>query len=157
MNLFFLNVFLALVWALLQGALRAENVALGFVLGYAIIGLSHRTMGSSRYTLKVVQVLRLIAFVAWEIFTASLALAWLVVQPRLRLRPAVVAVELAVETDVEIVMLANLITLSPGTLSMDISADRKTLFVHTIDLDDAEAFCRKIKNGLERQVLEVMR
>ena len=157
MNLFVLNVFLALVWALLQGGLRTEDLILGFVLGFAIIGLIQRAMGNSGYARKVWQAVRLAAFVAWEIFTASLSLAWLVIQPHPRLRPAVVAIELDVETDAEIVLLTNLIAVSPGTLPMDVSADRKTLFVHTIDLDDPVEFRQKLKDGLERQVLEVMR
>jgi multicomponent Na+:H+ antiporter subunit E len=122
-----------------------------------VIGLSYRVLGARDYFLKVVRIGRFVVFVAWEILTASLALAWLMLQPRLRLKPAVVAVPLDVSTDLEIVVLANLITLSPGTLSLDVSADGRTLYVHAVLLRDAEAFRRRVKQGLERRVLEVMR
>lgn len=157
MRLFVLNIFLALAWAFLGGELRAVDFLIGFLLGYIIIGLFQRPLGSQDYALKVAQVARFVVFVGWEIFTASLALAWLVVHPRLPLRPGVVAVPLDADTDVEIVSVANLITLSPGTLSLDVSADRRTLYVHTITLDDPDAFRREIKEGLERRVLEVTR
>jgi len=104
----------------------------GLLLGYAVIGVSQRVLGSRGYTVKVVQVVRLLAFIAWEIITASLALAWLVIQPRPALRPGVVAVPLEARTDLEITILANVITLSPGTLSLDVAADRGTLYIHTI-------------------------
>jgi multicomponent Na+:H+ antiporter subunit E len=157
MNLFVLNLFLALVWALLQGGLQEQHLVVGFILGYAIIGLVQQALGSRGYAIKGFQLIYFVLFVVWEIITASIALAWLLLQPRLKLSPAVVAIDLDVKSDTEIVLLANLITLSPGTLTLDISSDRRTLYVHTVTLEDPETFRHKIKNGLERQVLEVMR
>jgi multicomponent Na+:H+ antiporter subunit E len=157
MRFFVFNIFLAMTWTLLQGQLRALDFIGGFVLGYVVIGLSQRLLGSGNYSRKVMQVLRFVAFVAWDIFTASLALAWLMLQPKPKLSPAVIAVPLDVQTDLEIVLLANLITLSPGTLSVDVSDDQRTLYVHTINQDQPEQFRAEIKNGLERRVLEVMR
>jgi multicomponent Na+:H+ antiporter subunit E len=157
MNLFVLNLFLALVWALLQGGLQEQHLVVGFILGYIIIGLGQQALGSRGYAMKGFHLIYFVLFVAWEIITASLVLAWLLLQPRLKLSPAVVAIDLDVKSDTEIVLLANLITLSPGTLSLDISTDRRTLYVHTVTLDDPDRFRLKIKNGLERQVLEVMR
>lgn len=154
---FLLNIFLALVWTFLQGELQGSNFAVGMVLGYLVIAISQQVLGTSAYVRKVGQVVRFILFALWEIFTASLALAWLIVQPRVQLRPAIVAIPLDAETDLEIASVASLLTLSPGTLSLDVSTDRRTLYVHTIDLDDADMFRREIKRGLERRVLEVMR
>jgi multicomponent Na+:H+ antiporter subunit E len=55
-----------------------------------------------------------------------------------------------------ITLLANLITLTPGTLSIDVSDDRKTLYVHTVNLNDPESFRKSIKEGFERRVQELM-
>ncbi len=133
MRFFLLNIFLAMIWTMLQGRLSAADFIAGFALGYLVIGLIQRLLGSGNYSQKVVQVVRFVAFVAWDIFTASLALAWLMLQPKPRLSPAVIAIPLDVKTDLEIVLLANLITLSPGTLSVDVSSDNSTLYVHTIN------------------------
>ncbi len=157
MRFFILNIFLAMTWTLLQGRLSAADFIAGFVLGYLVIGLSQRLLGSGNYSRKVVQVLRFVAFVAWDIFSASLALAWLMLQPKPKLSPAVIALPLDVKTDLEIVLLANLITLSPGTLSVDVSSDNSILYVHTINQDQPDKFRAQIKDGLERRVLEVMR
>ena len=157
MSLFVLNIFLAMVWTFLQGELRASSFLVGFVLGYFIIGLSQTVLGSRGYALKVVQVARFVTFVAWGIFTASLKLAWMILHPRLPLRSGIVAVPLKVSTDLEIFTLANLIGLSPGTLALDISDDRSTLYVHTVTLESRELFCQEVNSGLERRVLEVMR
>lgn len=154
---FLLNIFLALVWTFLQGELRGGNFAVGLLLGYLIIAISERALGQGAYAGKIAQVVSFVGFVLWDIFTASLSLAWLIVQPRPRLQPGVVAVPLDADSDIEIATVANLITLSPGTLTLDISNDRKTLYVHTMVLEDAEAFRRSIKDGYERRVIEVMR
>ena len=57
----------------------------------------------------------------------------------------------------DLTMLANLLTLTPGSLSLDVSEDRKTLFVHAMYIEDADQFRREVKEGLERRVLELMR
>ena len=157
MKAFLLNISLALVWTFLQGELRATNFVIGLALGYLIIALSQRALDNQRYVMKVGQVVYFLGFVLWEVFTASIALAWLIMNPRMRVRPGVVAVPLDAETDLEIATLATLITLSPGTLTLDVSDDRSTLYVHTILLDDPDAFRRDIKDRFERRVLRVMR
>jgi len=62
-----------------------------------------------------------------------------------------------VKSDIEITLFANLVTLTPGTLSLDVSPDRGTLFVHALYVKDAEQFRRELKNGLEKRLIEVMR
>jgi multicomponent Na+:H+ antiporter subunit E len=64
---------------------------------------------------------------------------------------------LAARTDLEITLVANLVSLTPGTLSLDVSDDRRTLYVHVMFMDDIEAVRGAIKDGIERRVLEVLR
>ena len=72
-------------------------------------------------------------------------------------RPGVVAIPLEAKTDAEITFLANVITLTPGTLSLDVSEDRSTLYVHTMFLESPEVLRESIKEGFERRVLELLR
>jgi len=74
----------------------------------------------------------------------------------MNLKPAVVAVPLDLETPVAITLLCNLITLTPGTLGLDVSNDRKILFVHVFHLDDGGKFRQELKNGYERRIKELM-
>jgi multicomponent Na+:H+ antiporter subunit E len=73
--------------------------------------------------------------------------------------PGVVAIPLDARTDAEITLLANLITLTPGSVSLDVSEDRRVLYVHAMYIDggDVEAYRRSVKEGLERRVLELLR
>jgi len=63
---------------------------------------------------------------------------------------------LDVKSDAGIFLVTNLISLTPGTLSLDVSEDRKTLYVHAMFADDPEEVCRKLKSGMERWVREAV-
>ncbi|MEM2832794.1 MAG: Na+/H+ antiporter subunit E [Candidatus Caldarchaeum sp.] len=155
---FLFNILLALVWMALTGQFNAVNFALGFVLSYAALWLIYRIHGSSSYFWKTPQFLRLSLFALREIIKANLNVAYIVLNPGYQVRPGIIAVPMDARTDAEITLLANLITLTPGTLSIDISADRKVLYVHSIDIgDDPDQLRRKIKDQLERRILEVTR
>ncbi len=94
----------------------------------------------------------LLVYFLWKLVVANVRLARDVVRPLSRLRPAIVAVPLSLEDDKQIVLLANLITLTPGTLSLDVSSDRKFLYVHVVNVEDVAAFREEIKSGFERRI-----
>ena len=92
-----------------------------------------------------------------ELVVANLKVAAAVIAPAGRLRPAIVAMPLALDRDAEIALLANLITLTPGTLSLDVSPDRRTLYVHAMADTSPDELRREIRDGFERRILEVFR
>lgn len=95
-------------------------------------------------------------FFARELLLANLRVAWLILRPRRRLRPAIVAVPLDVRSDLAIQLLATTITLTPGTLSLDVASDRRTLYVHVIDVGaDVDGFVRDLKATFERRIKEL--
>jgi multicomponent Na+:H+ antiporter subunit E len=151
------NLLLALAWVAATGVFSFDNLVVGFLMGFLSLYISRRVVGSPRYFNKVGQVISLLAFFLWELLLANLRVAHDVLTPRHYMRPGVIAVPLDAETDNEITMLSNLLTLTPGTLSLDVSVDRKVLYVHAMYIDDAEEVRRKIKDGFERRVLEVLR
>lgn len=101
----------------------------------------------------------LILFYLKELLIASLRVAYDVLTPKNHMQPAIVAVPLDVETDLEITLLANFITLTPGTLSIDISSDRKTLYIHEVYVKsgDVEHVRKQIKEGFEKKILDITR
>lgn len=158
MGTFLLNLLLTLAWIALTGQFTLANFAFGFLLGYVMLWLVQRVTGPSSYFGKARQTLAFVLFFVREVIKANLQVAYMVLNPRYRLHPGVIAVPLEARTDTEITLLANLITLTPGSLSIDVSADRKVLYVHTMDLgDDPARFRREIKEGFERRLLEVLR
>lgn len=157
MNLFFFNVFLAFVWALASGTISLLNLVLGFALGYGVLWVAQPLMRPSRYFRRLPVALRFAGFFLWQLLLSNLRVAYDVVTPHLYMRPGIVAVPLDAKTDQEITLLANLITLTPGTLSLDVSEDRSTLYVHAMFVDSPDNVRNSIKNGFERRLLELIR
>jgi multicomponent Na+:H+ antiporter subunit E len=157
-SLFLLNLFLALGWAVITGAYGAGNLLLGFGIGYLSLLAVRPIFADGAYFRKLWQGIGLGLFFFYDLVVSSLRVVHDVITPPLYSRPGIIALPLDVETDAEILLLASLITLTPGTLSLDVSEDRKTLFIHAMFIDDdIETLKRGIKDGFERKIIEVMR
>lgn len=155
---------LALIWLVLTGLFTAQNFIIGLVIAAVLLWIlapSAAREGQSwapGYVRKIGQVMRFGAFFATELLAANLRMAVVILRPRLRVRPAIIAIPLDLRTDAEITLLANMITLTPGTLSLEVSQDKRTLYVHVVDVgDDPDTVRRTIKEEYERRVMEVMR
>jgi len=156
-NLFLVNIFLALGFSALLGRLNLSGFIAGFVVGYLALWLSKPLYGKTGYFERLPKVLGLITYFGKELLISNLKVLWDVITPRHISRPGIIALPLDARTDAEIMLVANLISLTPGTLSLDLSEDRRLLYIHVMFLDDIERTRREIKQGLERRVLEVMR
>jgi multicomponent Na+:H+ antiporter subunit E len=158
MRLFLVNLLLALLWASLQ-QFRPIDFLGGFALGFLILLLGRNWLSddATPYVRRVPVFIGFVIFYIGELITS----AWSVVQALFRdqstLRPGIVALRIEARTDLEIVLLNNLLSLTPGTLGVGLSPDRKLLYVHIIDVPDPDAACERIRTGLERRLLEVLR
>jgi multicomponent Na+:H+ antiporter subunit E len=152
-----LNLLLAIVWAAVSGSASAHNLAFGFVLGALALFVVREPYGSRGYLLQGFAILSLMLLFLRELALSAWKVALTVLSPDMQLKPGIFAFPLTVDRDFEITLLANMITLTPGTLSVDVSDDRRTLYVHALDCSDPEAAKRDIANGFERKILEAFR
>lgn len=97
------------------------------------------------------------ALVAFDVIVANLRVAGCVLGPRRRWRPGFVTVPLALDDDRALVLLAHAVTLTPGTLTADIAADRRTMLVHALDAGDPAALVQLIQQRYERRLRRVFR
>ena len=157
MTPFVINLALAVGWAALFSAFTLPSLAIGFAVGYAILWVLSPLFKDSNYCQKLFSLLRLTLFFLWELLVSSLQVAWDVLTPTQRSRPGIIAVPIEAKTELEITTLANLVSLTPGTLSLDLSSDRKFLYVHAMFVDNPESIRLDIRRGMERRVLEALR
>lgn len=157
MSTAFMIVVLSLIWASVTGNFQGLNLLFGGLIGGIVVLLLRHVLVGHNSIRRWRRIVSLGLLFLWELLVSTLQVAWLVIQPSVRskLQPAIVAVPLRVKTDWEITILANLITLTPGTLSIDVSDDRTTLHVHVLTAKDSEAVVRGIVNGFETKVMEV--
>lgn len=156
-----LNIGLTFVWLVLTQEITLGNALFGLVLSFLIIGLTERTITPVQiqvrrraYSTRVIRSLSLLFFFLRELIKASFQVLFTILKPSL-LKPGVIAIPLDLTNDVQITLLGNLITLTPGTLTLDVSTDKKVIYVHTIRVEDPDVFRREIKNGFEKRILEV--
>ena len=164
-------IFLAVVWAALQGSFTLVNLLMGGLFGGLVLWFVHPTHGGAkalrasfrgrtvRWQLRRLWWVTVLLFVfLWELVKSSMTVAIAVLRPRMRIKPGVVALPLDAKSDLEITLLANLISLTPGTLSLDVSSDRETLYIHSMFLDNEEAkeVRRQIKSRLEHHVIRAI-
>lgn len=150
-----LNILLALAWVALTGQLTPLNFGFGFAVGYLLLWLGRRAVGPSSYFKKVWLVMRFAGYFLWQLVLSNLRVTYEILTPAHTMRPAVVAVPLDITRPAAITLLANVITLTPGTLSLDVSPNGETLYVHAMHVRDAAAFQREIKEGFESYIKEI--
>ena len=157
MNALLINLFLAIVLSSLMGQLTLSGLMVSFVAGYLLMYWLRPLLGPTTYFQKVPQLLSFLLFLMWDILVSNLRVAREVLAIRRRARAGFIAVPLSVKSNFEITLLVSLITLTPGTMGVDVSGDRKILYVHTMFVSTPDEVRATIKNGLERRVMELFR
>jgi multicomponent Na+:H+ antiporter subunit E len=155
MNLFALNVILALIWAAITNAFTPLNVLVGFVIGSMALWLLRWDFNDD-YLSRSFKILGLVLLFLSELLKSAFRVAWDVVRPGLNFQPGIIAYPLTTDDDLQITILANLISLTPGTLSVDVSTDKTTLYIHAMHAHDPEELRRDIRDGFERQIKEAL-
>lgn len=152
-----LNFILAFVWMFLKTSYSPASFFVGYFFGLLIIYMFRRFFTSRFYLLRVVAVVNLIYIFTKELILANIAVLKVILKPKLDIKPGIFAYPTELKQDWEITVLANLITLTPGTLVVDVSPDNKVLYVHAMDISDADEDIQGIKNTFEKAIMEVSR
>lgn len=150
-----LNVVLAFIWMFLRNEYSGAAFIVGYFLGLGILLGFRRFFRGRFYLLRVLAVVTLIFIFLRELILSNIAILKVVLKPKLDIKPGIFALETELEKDWEITILANLITLTPGTLVVDVSPDNKILYIHAMDIADKEEAIQDIKGTFEKAIMEV--
>lgn len=154
-SLLLLNILAGLVWYALQPAASPGSFILGFTVGFVLLTIMHRPYGRRTWA-----AVAFLIFLVWSIVKSSIQVARIILQPRLALDQGIVAIPLTASTDFEIAALATSITLTPGTLSIDVGEGtdgQRILYVHNLVVGDPDAMRREIKQEFEQRILRFTR
>ena len=154
---FVAHLVVTLLLAVWLGGLTPRNLVVGLVAGYLLLWLVARFQRKQvKYFIKTPLFFSFLTYYAWELLKSNAVILYEILTPGLDMRPGVIGIPIRAKTDLEITILANLITMTPGTLSLDISPDRRTLYIHAMYIHDPEALRKDIQENLERRVLELL-
>lgn len=146
---------LLVVWMLAHNSLAPGVVLSGLVVGTLVALLARPFWPAAPAVARWTPIPRLVAVVLWDIVIANVRVALLIVGPARRVRPRFLEIPLATTHPATITALAGIITLTPGTVSANLSGDRRTLLVHALSEDDAAGAVATIKARYERPLLEI--
>lgn len=150
-----LTVTLAILWLLLVNQLTAGHLVLGMLLGWLIPFVTSGFWPESIRIRHPLTLLRYLAVLIYDIVRGSFHVAWLILRGPSRLRPGFIQIPLVLTSDLAISLLANTISLTPGTVSALLSEDKRTLLVHTLDTGDAAALVAEIKQRYEAPLKKI--
>ena len=152
-----LNLFFAGAWVLVNNAYSIIDFCIGFVLGLGCLWLIRPFGMEGSYFRRLKAGIILLIYFHYEMMVSVYRVARAVLTSTPEIAPDIVHVPLDAQTDIEITLLANMVSLTPGTLSLDITREKKHLIVHAMFARDHEAVINSVKNGLEKKLLEVTR
>ncbi|WP_428909872.1 Na+/H+ antiporter subunit E [Niallia sp. Krafla_26] len=152
-----LNLVLAFLWMFMKNSYEPINFFMGYVIGLIMLFIFRRFFSTRFYLGRVFAILHLLLVFIKEVILSNLAVLKIVLKPKLDMKPGIFALPLDVKKGWEIYILSCLITLTPGTLVMKVSNDRKLLYIHAMDVPDVKDSIGSIKNGFERLIKEVSR
>lgn len=155
---FLLNILLTFVWVALTGQMDYANFVFGYTLGFFILWMVNRSIrANTEYFYRVPKIFAFILLFFYDLLKANYEVMKDVVTPNYNMKPGIIKYELEAKTDFEITMLANMIALTPGTVVVDLSKDKKFMYIHVMYLTDKEAFKSNLNNRIERKLLEIIR
>ncbi|MFB9973577.1 Na+/H+ antiporter subunit E [Allobacillus sp. SKP2-8] len=151
------NLLIAVLWMFMTESYTFVTFLIGYIIGIALLFLLRRFIPDAFYFKRVLLMIKLILLFLKELIGSTWQIAKLVYKPKLSVEPGIFALPTELRTNWEITLLANLISLTPGTLSVSISDDHTTIYIHAMDMPDIEKEIEGIKETFEKAIMEVTR
>lgn len=149
---------ITLAISMMYGDAISVEMYITIFFGAVLVGWLTSFIYTRKAFMQVIYLVELFFFFLWELIKASSAVAYEVITPSHMMHPGIIAVPLRAKTNLEITIFSSLVTLTPGTLSLDVSADKSHLFVHAMYIKngDTAALVNELKNGFERRVIRIL-
>jgi multicomponent Na+:H+ antiporter subunit E len=150
-----INLIIAFMWMFLKESYSVPSFISGYILGIVLLLVLRRFIPDTFYLKRVMKIINLILLFIKELVSSNIEIVKLVYTPKPDIEPGIFALPTELKSNWEITLLANLITLTPGTLSVAVSRDNTKLFVHAMNINDSNESIRSIKNTFEKAIMEV--
>lgn len=150
-----INVLIAMMWMLLSTSFTPQTFVIGYFIGILILLVMRRYFNERFYLGWIWAAIKLVLIFLRELVKSNITVLLTVLAPKMDIKPGIFAFPTDLKNDWEIMLLANLITLTPGTLSVHVSDNQQTLYIHALDLSDVEEEIHSIKNSFEKAIKEV--
>lgn len=150
-----INIILAALWMFLESSFTVGTFIIGFLIGIVLLFFMRRFLGSRFYLFRLFALVKLLYFFIHDLIISTVHVARIILRKDMNIRPGIFRYDTTLETNWEVTMLAIMITLTPGTLSIDISDDYKVIYVHSLHVPNIEEEIATIRKSYEGAIMEV--
>lgn len=150
------HIVLALLWCMMHSNFHPATFIVGYLLAWASTSMFIILSKYKPYRMNVWEAIKLFFVFLKEMIVANIQIAYIIISPPMNIRPGLIEYPLDIKNDGAIVLLANMISLTPGTLSVDIAEDRKYIYVHAMVMETPDRLKQKIKETFERRILKML-
>ncbi|MFP3917843.1 Na+/H+ antiporter subunit E [Lysinibacillus telephonicus] len=156
---FILNLFIALLWLLLadEPIPQITTFFTGFVVGIGILYVMHRFFGTQFYLRRVTKIIYLILLFIKELISSSYSVMRYILTPKLEITPGIFTYKTSLKGEWEVTVLALLLTLTPGSVVMEVSEEGNLFYIHAMDIEQSKEEVIRSIGKFEKAILEVTR
>lgn len=151
------NLIIAFMWMFVSESYALTSFVFGYILGIFLLYLLRGFIPDRFYMDRLLKIIQLIVLFCKELILSNIDIVKLVYAPKLDVEPGIFALPTELKSNWEITLLANLISLTPGTLTVAISNDNTQLYIHAMHIDNIEESINAIKDTFEKAIMEVTR
>lgn len=152
-----MNLSVAFLWMLLQNSWHVLTFLTGYLVGLFILFTLRRNLKNNFYPITLLAAINLFIVFVWETIISGIFVARRVIEPKIKVTPGIISLDPNLDTDVEITLLAMLITLTPGSVVMEICPDTNRFFIHVMDIPDSVEAVNKSRIRFEKAIKRVTR
>ncbi|WP_172255497.1 Na+/H+ antiporter subunit E [Saccharibacillus deserti] len=152
-----LNLMIAFLWMMLNGNWTLPGFVVGYTLGIAVLLVVRKFRPEPFYLVRLWAVLKLLGIFMRELLVSSFVVMGQILRPKLNLQPGVFEYRTELGSDWEVTILSCLICLTPGTLTLEVSGDNRVLYIHALNMTDADEMAEGIRSTFEKAIMEVTR
>ena len=156
---FILNLFIATLWLLLQDEIvpQFSTFLIGFIVGIGILYALHRFYGTQFYLRRVFSIIKLLWLFNWELLLSSYSVLRQITTPRLQITPGIFTYKTVLKGDWEVTALALLLTLTQGSVVMEVSEEGDVFYIHAMDIEQSKDAVIRSIGKFEQAIMEVTR
>lgn len=156
---FLLNLFIALLWVLLkdEDVLRWQTIVVGFIIGAVILYMMRRFFGGRYYLHRFISLIKLVLIFISETMQSTVVVLKHVVSPKINIEPGIFSYRTELASEWEVTTLALLLTLTPGSVVMEVNEDGNVFYIHAMDINRYKADLEASLKTFERAIMEVTR
>jgi multicomponent Na+:H+ antiporter subunit E len=152
-----INIFIGVLWMFYQDDWSALTFLSGYLFGLFVLFIIRRFLPSQFYLFTLQAVVELFLIFIRELFASSLLVIRKIIKPRIDIKPGIVAMETSLESDLEVTLLSLLLTLTPGSVVMEVSHDNKVLYIHAMDIPELSDLVLRSRDRFEEAIKKVTR